>query len=182
MPPRAQVRPGRFLLVTSLLALGVFLASCASTHQAPSTGGPAWTASKNAEAPSKEASPEATPDFAWDPAEGDEEGDPGDEGAAVDPEAEASPEAEGDTVQAEEVEPDESAEPSQAPVQDLAVQDPELSPDEIEKERIVAEEPEITFDIPMSYNDKVLAWVDFYSNRTASGSFPGCSDPAATSR
>ena len=174
MPPRAQARPGRLLLVTSLLVLGVCLASCASTHQAPSTGGPAWTASKDAQPPSKEEPPAAEPDFAWDPAEGDVEGEPGDEGAPADPDAEASPESEdADTVQAEEVEPDESAEPSQAPVQDLAVQDPELSPDEIKKERIVAEEPEITYDIPMSYNDKVLAWVDFYSNRHRERFVPG---------
>jgi hypothetical protein len=137
-------------------------------------------------APAKDKTDAASdPDFAWDPADEGEEGKPqaGDEQDADDPDQaaeEGETPADDSVVQAEEVEPDESAEPTQAPVQDLAVQDPELSPDEIRKERIVAEEPEITYDIPMVYNDKVLAWVDFYSNRHRDRFVPGLERSAAT--
>jgi membrane-bound lytic murein transglycosylase D len=155
------------------------LAACASSHKDPAPKGPSWSAP--AAKSSTPDSPATDTDFAWDPAEEGEPqpadaGVPADEQDSDDPDQateEGEAPADDTAVQAEEVEPDESAEPTQAPVQDLAVQDPELSPDEIRKERIVAEEPEITYDLPMVYNDKVLAWVDFYSNRHRDRFVPG---------
>ncbi|HEX5045303.1 MAG TPA: LysM peptidoglycan-binding domain-containing protein [Candidatus Polarisedimenticolaceae bacterium] len=185
MPPRAQVPPARPFLLVMVVVLMAVLGACASAHQEPATKakGPSWTSptkSTSAAAKDKAATP-SDPDFAWDPAEEGEAGtaqagDADDAQDADDPDQaaeEGEAPADDSTVQAEEVEPDESAEPTQAPVQDLAVQDPELSPDEIRKERSVAEEPEITYDIPMVYNDKVLAWVDFYSNRHRDRFVPG---------
>jgi len=187
MPPRAQALPAsltRFFPVVALTTLVLVLSACASAHQAPAkkgstSKGPSWTSSSSHTAPPKDkTAPAPEPDFAWDPADDTHAGagDAVDDTEADDPDqaaADSETGDEADAVPAEEAEPDESAEPTQAPVQDLAVQEPELSPDEIRKERIVAEEPEITYDIPMSYNDKVLAWVDFYSNRHRDRFQPG---------
>jgi len=189
MPPRAQAPPASPFLILVLTVSLALLSACASAHQPAPAKGPSWSSpAKHAGAPAKEHGKGATasePDFAWDPADAKGTAKPhassssasSDDPDADDPDLAADDADAGDaddtSVQTEEAEPDESAEPTQAPVQDLAVQDPELSPDEIQKERIVAEEPEITYDIPMSYNDKVLAWVDFYANRHRDKFQPG---------
>ncbi len=52
-----------------------------------------------------------------------------------------------------------------APHDDLAVNPPAPTPGEIERERAIASQQAPTFDIPMVVNEKVTAWVDFYSGR-----------------
>lgn len=59
--------------------------------------------------------------------------------------------------EAEEVEP--------APIDELATTTPEISPGELEAERNRIAFGEGKFDIPMVVNDKVVAWVDFYTTR-----------------
>jgi membrane-bound lytic murein transglycosylase D len=48
---------------------------------------------------------------------------------------------------------------------ELARRTPEISAEEAQLERSRAESGDPTFDIPMELNEKVLAWVDYYSNR-----------------
>lgn len=52
-----------------------------------------------------------------------------------------------------------------SPLDELAEMNPELTPDAaaVERELVAARQP--TFDIPIEVNDRVLAWVDVYSNR-----------------
>lgn len=50
-----------------------------------------------------------------------------------------------------------------APHDDLERNPPEPSPEEIERERAIAAQQAPAFDIPMVVNEKVTAWVDFYS-------------------
>jgi len=54
---------------------------------------------------------------------------------------------------------------TESPLDELGLITPELTPEEIEHERQLAAAAPPEFDIPMEINDKVLAWVDYYSNR-----------------
>ncbi len=61
-----------------------------------------------------------------------------------------------------EVDADEPTEPS--PLDELSTASPQLSPSQAEQERSLIEPARLEFDIPMVVNEKVLAWVDFYTN------------------
>jgi membrane-bound lytic murein transglycosylase D len=54
---------------------------------------------------------------------------------------------------------------TESPLDELGLVTPELTPEEIERERQLAAAAPPEFDIPMEINDKVLAFVDYYSNR-----------------
>lgn len=62
--------------------------------------------------------------------------------------------------------PDPAEDPvTESPLDDLAETTPELTPSELEQERELVTESAPTFDIPIELNDRVLAWVDVYSDR-----------------
>ena len=139
----------------------------------PSPAGDAAPVSASTASTDREEPPESSPEFAWDPAEepppaAAEEGEP---------EGTEEPPAEGketESVPAEEVDLlYGTAEPAEAPVEDLGEVEPELTPDEIKKERVLVETAAPEYDIPMSYNEKVLAWVDYYSSRHRDRFLPG---------
>jgi membrane-bound lytic murein transglycosylase D len=67
--------------------------------------------------------------------------------------------------------PDEEVTPS--PLDELATADPVLTPEAAELERMLIESSLPTYDIPMVLNEKVLAWVDYYSKRHADTFEPG---------
>jgi membrane-bound lytic murein transglycosylase D len=68
-------------------------------------------------------------------------------------------------------EPAEEVEPS--PLDELATATPELSPGEIEAERGLIDYAGLKFDIPFVVNDRVISWVDFYTNRYRDKFVPG---------
>ncbi len=60
-----------------------------------------------------------------------------------------------------------------SPLDDLDITSPEIGPAAIEEERNLVELATPSFDIPMVFNDRVLSWVDFYSNRHRAKFLPG---------
>ena len=70
-------------------------------------------------------------------------------------------------------EPFPGEEVSESPLDELAEVTPEIVPEELEKERELVTAGPPTFDIPMVTNDKVMFWVDYYSNRHRDSFRPG---------
>ncbi len=153
----------RFPLLTSLLLFFFVIAisvSCAPMREPPITSPvDAPIPRPSAEQPSGSAAPAA--------AEPEVE-------SAVPPAlvAEAAPQWNDDLDAGEEQPPEEEAEEeagegdedqAPAPHDDLAVSPPAPTPGEVEKERSLAESQVLRFDIPMVVNEKVTAWVDYYS-------------------
>jgi membrane-bound lytic murein transglycosylase D len=68
-------------------------------------------------------------------------------------------------AEAEEVEP--------SPLDELAKTTPQLSPGQIEQERSLIDYAGLKFDIPFVVNDRVVAWVDFFTNRDRDKFIPG---------
>jgi membrane-bound lytic murein transglycosylase D len=62
---------------------------------------------------------------------------------------------------------------SESPLDELAEVQPEIVPEDVERERDRATSGPPTFDIPMVNNDKVMFWVDYYSNRHPRSFQPG---------
>ncbi|MCP3982649.1 MAG: LysM peptidoglycan-binding domain-containing protein [bacterium] len=54
---------------------------------------------------------------------------------------------------------------SESPLDDLASVTPEITPEQAEAARVQVQDAAPTFDIPMVVNDKVTAFVDYYTNR-----------------
>jgi membrane-bound lytic murein transglycosylase D len=69
-----------------------------------------------------------------------------------------------------EAEPEE-VEPS--PLDELDTTTPELTPGQIEQERGLIDYAGLKFDIPFVVNEKVIAWVDFFTNRNRDKFLPG---------
>ncbi len=65
----------------------------------------------------------------------------------------------------------EDVEPS--PLDELGTTTPQLTPGQIEQERSLIDFAGLKFDIPFVVNDRVIAWVDFYSNRNREKFLPG---------
>jgi membrane-bound lytic murein transglycosylase D len=65
----------------------------------------------------------------------------------------------------------EEAEPS--PLDELETTTPVLTPGQIEEERGLLDYAGLQFDIPFVVNDKVIAWVDFFTNRHRDKFLPG---------
>jgi len=131
-------------------------ASCAPLHQPPLTVPQTPPALPSSGAPAPEMSPSEAPAPAVQSA------GPTHLVAEAAPEWNEEPDAQGEpSDEDEDAEGDDDQAP--APHDDLAVSPPVPSPDEVAKERSLAEEEVLHFDIPMVVNDKVTAWVDFYS-------------------
>ncbi len=62
---------------------------------------------------------------------------------------------------------------STSPLDDLSIESPELTPEEAEQERQRLENLEPVFDIPIEINQKVLGWIDYYSNKHKDSFTPG---------
>ena len=62
---------------------------------------------------------------------------------------------------------------TEAPHDQLATVEPELTPEEAERERSLVTQQPPTFDIPIEVNDRVLAWIDHYANRQPDKFEPG---------
>jgi membrane-bound lytic murein transglycosylase D len=60
-----------------------------------------------------------------------------------------------------------------SPHDELATADPVLTPEAAEIERMLIEDSQPSYDIPMVLNDKVLAWVEYYSKKHADQFEPG---------
>jgi len=60
-----------------------------------------------------------------------------------------------------------------SPLDELATADPVLTPEAAELERMLVEDSQPSYDIPMTLNDKVLAWVEYYSKNHADTFEPG---------
>jgi len=60
-----------------------------------------------------------------------------------------------------------------SPHDELATVDPVLTPEAAEIERMLVEDSQPSYDIPMTLNDKVLAWVEYYSRKHADTFQPG---------
>jgi membrane-bound lytic murein transglycosylase D len=60
-----------------------------------------------------------------------------------------------------------------SPLDELADVHPDLTPEELERERKLAESQETVFDIPMVLNDRVLGMLDFYTGRHRDKFLPG---------
>lgn len=58
-------------------------------------------------------------------------------------------------------------------VDELETAEPSLSPEGVEKELQLVEGAESTYDLPVVLNDKVLAWIETYSNRIPTKFEPG---------
>ncbi len=67
--------------------------------------------------------------------------------------------------EADEIEP--------SPLDELATPPPELSPGQIEQERSLIDYAGLKFDIPFVVNDRVIGWVDFFTNRNREKFVPG---------
>jgi membrane-bound lytic murein transglycosylase D len=70
-------------------------------------------------------------------------------------------------------EPGPDEEFARSPLDELATADPVLSPEAAEIERMLIEDAQPSYDIPMTLNDKVLAWVEYYSRKHADTFEPG---------
>ncbi len=60
-----------------------------------------------------------------------------------------------------------------SPHDDLSTASPELTPEQAEQERHRLENLEPVFDIPIEINQKVLGWIDYYSNKHKDSFTPG---------
>ncbi|MBZ5637989.1 MAG: LysM peptidoglycan-binding domain-containing protein [Acidobacteriia bacterium] len=98
-----------------------------------------------------------------DPRLGEISAEISDEIKALDGAAQAGPDQV--DVETEEVEP--------SPLDELATPPPELTPGEMEQERSLIDYSGLKFDIPFVVNDKVIAWVDFFTNRDRDKFLPG---------
>ena len=65
----------------------------------------------------------------------------------------------------------EEGEPS--PLDELATTTPQLTPGQLEQERSLIDYAGLKFDIPFVVNDRVIGWVDFFTNRNREKFIPG---------
>ena len=138
-------RPNGLLLFPLLLSVLLF-AGCAPVASVPVVTSPAAIALQPA--------PTGTPDVPLT-----DEAAPAGTAAAADAEGEAEAEAEAD----DEAQPAEEVEPS--PLDELPETTPEISASTLEKDKNIVAEAFPAFDMPMVLNDKVVAYVEYFSNR-----------------
>lgn len=154
----ATLRTGRLFLGVALAAFGLLtLVGCATVSKAPLQT-PASATSASADHPAASPStPSGKPQDANASATSSGESESADNASELGPEGTAAGDADEDTLAAEEVEP--------SPLDELSEHPPEVSTSEMAREKSLVGEAFSGFDIPMVLNDRVAAYVEYFSTR-----------------